>query len=76
MAGQTTVPNAEQLLKAGELIMGKETIETLPILYQRQHLPFVKVNIEGKDYLFLFDTGASTCLDCRQRKQGKQFASG
>ena len=62
VAGQTTVPKAEQLFKAGELIMGKEAIETLPILYQRQHLPFVKVNIEGKDYLFLFDTGASTCV--------------
>jgi hypothetical protein len=59
---QTPNKNVEQLLNSGVLIMGNDSIESVPIIYQRDNIPFVKVVIDGKEYLFLFDTGASGCF--------------
>ncbi len=52
----------DKLLKLSSLKMGNNSIETLPILYQKNTLVFLKVVINGKEYLFLFDTGSSVCL--------------
>ncbi|MFA9212380.1 MAG: retropepsin-like aspartic protease [Candidatus Methylacidiphilales bacterium] len=59
---QTVTKNEEQLLNSGVLAMGNDSVESVPIIYQRDHVPFVKVIIDGKEYLFLFDTGATGCF--------------
>lgn len=59
---QTANKNTEQLLNLGFLAMGNDSVESVAIIYQRENIPFVKVVIDGKEYLFLFDTGASGCF--------------
>jgi hypothetical protein len=59
---QTANKNEEQLLNSGVLTMGNDSVESVPIIYQRDNVPFVEVVIDGKKYLFLFDTGASGCF--------------
>jgi hypothetical protein len=60
--GQNKAQTIEELLKLGVLNMGNDSIESLPIFYQKANVPFIKVVIDGKEYFFLFDTGASGCL--------------
>ncbi|GJQ07572.1 hypothetical protein CAPN010_17300 [Capnocytophaga cynodegmi] len=49
-----------KILKKGEVII-TESITKVPIDIKTK-LPFVKVEINGKEYNFLFDTGAITCI--------------
>lgn len=48
-----------RLLQKGHLSHASDTIDCVPLVYQRNDLPFVEVLIHGKKYNFLFDTGAS-----------------
>jgi hypothetical protein len=59
---QTANKNTEQLLNSGVLAMGNDSVESVPTIYQRDNVPCVEVVIDGKEYLFLFDTGASGCF--------------
>jgi len=52
----------EELIKLSSFTMGKDSVESLPIVYQKKSLPFLKVVINGKEYLFLFDTGSSASI--------------
>ncbi len=59
---QSNEQTIEQLIKQGYHKMGNDSIESSPIIYKKNSLVFLKVIINGKEYLFLFDTGASICL--------------
>ncbi len=60
--GQSNDQTIEKLIKQGYHKMGNDSIESSPIIYKKNSLVFLKVIINGKEYLFLFDTGASLCL--------------
>ncbi|MCF8429401.1 MAG: retroviral-like aspartic protease family protein [Bacteroidia bacterium] len=59
---QVTKKSVEELFKSCTVIIGNDSTESLPINYQRNNVPFIKVIIDGKEYFFLFDTGASGCF--------------
>lgn len=59
---QTNERTIEELLKLSSIKMGNDSVESLPIIYQRNSLIFLDVVINGKEYRFLFDTGASACM--------------
>lgn len=60
--GQSNEQTIEQLIKQGYYKMGNDSIESSPIIYQKNSLVFLKVIINRNEYLFLFDTGASICM--------------
>jgi len=59
---QNSSRKIEELIKLSSFTMGKDSVESLPIFYQKKGLPFLKIIINGKEYLFLFDTGSSACI--------------
>lgn len=59
---QNKAKTVEELFKSGTVIISNDSIESLPINYQRNNVPFIKVIIDSKEYFFLFDTGASGCF--------------
>ncbi|MGE8552873.1 MAG: aspartyl protease family protein [Chryseobacterium jejuense] len=54
------VAQGKKFFESGEVQL-KSTVEKLNLQYAAD-LPFVKVNINGKEYNFLFDTGAPTVI--------------
>lgn len=60
--GQKSDPPFAELLQRGSLQMVSEASVAVPLWYQKGSLPFVTVLINGKEYSFLFDTGASICM--------------
>lgn len=59
---QNKIKTIEELFNCGSIKIGNDSSESLPIIYQGNNAPFIKVVINGKEYLFLFDTGASACF--------------
>lgn len=42
--------------------IGNDSIVSLPIVYKKDGVILFTVTIDGKEYVFVFDTGATTCL--------------
>ncbi|MFN3529718.1 MAG: retropepsin-like aspartic protease [Bacteroidia bacterium] len=59
---QNQAYDLKRLLQLGNLTNDSASLACLPITYQRTDLPFVEVIIDGKPFLFLFDTGASVSM--------------
>lgn len=61
-AQQQQRDSVELLLNKASVHLNNDTIIALPIDYKKAGLILLKVQINGKEYWFVFDTGASTCL--------------
>ena len=44
------------------LSIGNDSIVSLPIVYKKDGVILFTVTIDGKEYVFAFDSGATTCL--------------
>lgn len=52
----------EDFIKMSSLIIDEDSVVTIPFDYNKTSIILIKVIINGKEYVFLFDTGASACL--------------
>ena len=64
----------ELLLNQASLTIENDSIVSLPIDYKKNGVILIKVIINGKEYVFVFDTGASTCLISKEISDNSKIA--
>ena len=61
LAQKENIQQSDTLINSS-LSIGNDTIVSLPIVYKKDGVILIKVIIDDKEYVFVFDTGATTCL--------------